>query len=394
VTFLHAVCAVLGYAALLMSAGFALLAALAVGIWRVRFANRPPAPGLPQPPVTILKPLCGAEPGLHTHLRSFCQQDYPTFQIVFGVREPNDPALAVVERIVAEFPALSIDVVIDPQLHGDNYKTSNLLNMMRRARHDLLVIADSDAVVRPDYLGAVTNPLLHPDVGLVTCIYHGVPTKTIWSRLGAMYINEWFVPSVLLAWFFGHRQYSSGQTLCVRRDTLQEIGGLEAIANHIADDYRLGALIRGLGKRIVLSGYEVEVEHHEPTAGALVSHELRWMRTLHVVSPKSFRWMFLSFGMPVALMGLVFTWLGAMALGPAWLLLGVTALARMALYFLHRLRYPRSRHAASIFADLWLLPPRDLLLCWTWLRSFFASSIIWRGSEFNVDAHGVMRRMA
>jgi ceramide glucosyltransferase len=392
-TVLRVLSAILGYSALLISAGFSLMAALAVVTWRLRYANRPPTAGK-QPAVTILKPLCGAEPGLYTHLRSFCEQDYAAFQIVFGVREPTDPALAVVERIIAEFPALSIDVVIDPQLHGDNYKTSNLINMMQRARHDLLVIADSDAVVRPDYLASVTNPLLNPEVGLVTCIYHGVPTKTLWSRLGAMYINEWFVPSVLLAWFFGHRQYSSGQTLCMTRDTLQAIGGLEAIANHIADDYRLGQLIRRLGKRIVLSGYEVEVEHHEPTAGALVSHELRWMRTLHVVSPKSFRWMFLSFGVPVACVGLLFTLMGSVALGPAWLLLGITVAARLALYFVHRLRPHRSGQAGSLFADLWLTPARDLLLCWTWLRSFSASSIIWRGSEFIVDAHGVMRRMA
>jgi ceramide glucosyltransferase len=393
VTVLHALSAIIGFSALLVSAGFSVLASLAVLIWRLRYANKPPEPGL-QPPVTILKPLCGAEPGLYAHLRSFCRQDYPVFQIVFGVRERTDAALAVVERIVAEFPALSIDVVINPQLHGDNYKTSNLINMMQRARHDLLVIADSDAVVRSDYLAAVTNPLLNPDVGLVTCIYHGVPTKTIWSRLGAMYINEWFVPSVLLAWFFGHRQYSSGQTLCVKRDALQAIGGLQAIANHIADDYRLGELIRGLGKRIVLSGYEVEVEHHEPTAAALVSHELRWMRTLHVVSPRSFRWLFLSFGVPMAIIGLLFAWLGTTALGPAWLLLGITVAARLALYFLHRLRPHRTSHAGSMLADLWLTPARDLLLCWTWLRSFSASSIIWRGSEFNVDAHGVMRRTA
>jgi len=393
VTVLHALCALIGFSALLVSAGFSVLTSLAVVIWRLRFANRPPVPGL-QPPITILKPLCGAEPGLYTHLRSFCRQNYPTFQIVFGVRERTDPALAVVERLVAEFPAVAIDVVVDPQLHGDNYKTSNLINMMQRARYDILVIADSDAVVRPDYLAAVTNPLLNPDVGLVTCIYHGVPTKTIWSRLGAMYINEWFVPSVLLAWLFGYRQYSSGQTLCMKRDTLQAIGGLQSIANHIADDFRLGELIRGLGKRIVLSGYEVEVEHHEPTAGALVSHELRWMRTLHVVSPKSFRWMFLSFGVPVAIVGLLFTVLGSTAPVLAWLLFGITVAARLVLYSVHRLRSHRSHPAGSMFADLWLTPARDLLLCWTWLRSFSASSIIWRGSEFNVDAHGVMRRMA
>ena len=387
-TILHAAFALLGFSALLISAGFSMFALLAVLVWRFGYASRSSKPGL-QPPVTILKPLCGAEPGLYTHLRSFCQQQYPDFQIVFGVRERTDAALAVVERMVAEFPTLPIDVVVNPQLHGDNYKTSNLINMMERARHDVLVIADSDAVVGRDYLGVVTQPLLQPDVGLVTCIYRGIPTKTIWSRLGAMYINEWFVPSVLLAWFFGHRQYSSGQTLCMRRDTLQAIGGLQATANHIADDYRLGELVRGVGQRIVLSGYEVEVEHHEPSAGALVSHELRWMRTLHVVRPRSFRWMFFSFALPLAAVGILCALLGSAAPKAAWALFGTTAAARLVLHFAHRLRRDR-----PVFADLWLVPARDLLLCWTWWRSFSASSIVWRGREFNVDAHGVMRRMA
>lgn len=392
-TVLHALFALVGFSALLMSCGFSVFALLAVVVWRLRSAHPAPAPGL-QPPVTILKPLCGAEPDLYRHLRSFCRQSYPSFQIVFGVRERADAALAVVERLVAEFPELPIDVVINPQLHGDNYKTSNLINMMQRARYDFLVIADSDAAVGSDYLGAVTNPLLNPEVGLVTCIYRGVPTKTIWSRLGAMYINEWFVPSVLLAWLFGHRQYSSGQTLCMRRDTLQAIGGLQSTANHIADDYRLGELVRGLGQRIVVSGYEVDVEHHEPSAAALVSHEVRWMRTLRAVRPRSFRWMFLSFAVPVAVIGVLFASLGSTALGAAWLLLGITAAARLALYFAHRLRPDRSGQARSMFGDLWLMPARDVLLCWTWLRSFSASRIVWRGSEFDVDAHGVMRHMA
>jgi ceramide glucosyltransferase len=388
VTVLRALCSILGLSTLVVSAGFSAFVLLAVIAWRARFVRKPGNPQA-QPPVTILKPLCGAEPGLYTHLRSFCQQLYPTYQIVFGVRDASDPALAVAERLVAEFPSVMIDLVVDPQLHGDNYKTSNLINMMQRARYDILVIADSDAVVRPDYLSVVTAPLVQPDVGLVTCIYRGVPTETIWSRLGAMYINEWFVPSVLLAWFFGHRQYASGQTLCLRRDTLEAIGGLQAISSHIADDYLLGELVRSVGQRIVLSGYEVEVEHHEPSATALLRHELRWMRTLHVVRPRSFRWMFFSFTLPLAVIGLLLACIGAGAGGLAWSLFAMTGATRLALYFAQRLR-----GRGPVFADLWLVPARDFLLCWTWWRSFAASSITWRGSEFNVDAHGMMRRMA
>jgi ceramide glucosyltransferase len=392
--FLHALFSIVGLAALTIAAGFSGTALLAVLIWRACFAgkrgNPEVQPAAPVRAVTILKPLCGAEPGLYTHLRSFCQQQYPEFQIVFGVRDRADPALGVVERIVAEFPGVTIDVVVNPQLHGDNYKTSNLINMMRQARYGILVISDSDAVVGPDYLSVVTAPLLERDVGLVTCIYRAVPTETVWSRLGAMYVNDWFMPSVLVAWLFGHRQYASGQTLCIRRDTLQAIGGLQAVAKHLADDFRLGELVRGLGQRIVLSSYEVEAEHHEPSADALLRHELRWMCTLHAVRPGSFRWMFFTFSLPLALVGALLASAGIGAVGAAWTLFAMTGVSRLALHFTQR-PYGRRR---AMFSDLWLVPARDLLLCWAWGRSFSASSITWRGSEFEVDDRGVMRRLA
>ena len=388
-TVVYAIFAVIGNCLLLIAAGFSCIALLAVMIWHNR-RIRPSAYPNPRPPVTVLKPLCGAEPDLYVQLRSFCQQDYPDFQIIFGVRDPADVALAVVERLVAEFPSLPIDVVVDSRQHGDNYKISNLINMLERARHDVLVIADSDAMVTADYLGVVTAPLLDPGVGLVTCIYRSVPTATIWSRLGAMYINEWFVPSVLLAWFFGQRQFASGQTLCFRRDTLQAIGGLRAIGSHLADDFRLGELVRGLGQRIVLSHFEVDVKQHEPNAAALLRHELRWMRTLRVVKPRSFRGMFFSFSLPLAMCGILLASLGAHGTSAsAWLLFAFTVAARLSLHVLHRLR-----RGSSILSDLWLVPVRDLLLSWVWCRSFANSSIIWRGSEFDVDAHGMMRRSA
>jgi ceramide glucosyltransferase len=388
-TIVHAISGLLGISLLLIAAGFSGTALLAVLFWRARRIRPPPYPEL-NPPITVLKPLCGAEPDLYMQLRSFCQQDYGDFQIIFGVRDPADIALAVVERLVEEFPSLPIDVVVNSRQHGDNYKISNLMNMVDRARHDVLVIADSDAMVAPDYLRAVTAPLADPGVGLVTCIYRSVPTATIWSRLGAMYVNEWFVPSVLLAWLFGQRQFASGQTLCFRRDTLQAIGGLLAIGSHLADDFRLGELIRGLGQRIELSHYEVEVRHHEPSATALLRHELRWMRTLRVVKPRSFRGMFFSFSLPLAMIGILLASLGAHgASGIAWLLFAFTVAARLALHVIHRLP-----GGSSILSDLWLVPARDLLLAWIWCRSFANTSILWRGSEFDVDAHGMMRRTA
>jgi ceramide glucosyltransferase len=341
------------------------------------------------PPVTVLKPLCGAEPGLYQSLRSFCRQDYPEFQLIFGVRDPADPACAVVTRLAAEFPSIPIELVIDPQLHGSNHKISNLLNMLPYARHDLLVMADSDAFADADYLAAVTAPLLDRDVGLVTCIYRGAPTRRVWSRLGAMYVNEWYVPSVLLAWLFGHQGYVSGQTVCLRRDTLQAIGGLSPLANHLADDYLLGELVRAVGLRIVLSPYVLQGEHHEPTFDSFARHELRWMRTLRVLRPRSFRLIFFSFSLPLAVIGL----LAAAADSPPpvylWALFGITVAARLVLHFAHRIRDRRVS-----LSDLWLLPVRDALICWIWCRSFFTSRVTWRGSEFDVDADGVMHPLS
>jgi ceramide glucosyltransferase len=382
---IHVLIGILGVVTLALAAAYTLLALVAVLVWGRRKAV---AAALGLPPVTVLKPLCGAEPGLYENLRTFCLQEYPQFQIVFGISEDTDPALAVVTRLVHEFPALAIDVVVNPQQHGHNRKISSLINMLEHADHDMLVMADSDAFVRPDYLTSVTAPLLDRKVGLVTCLYHGEPTRPVWSRLGAMYINEWYMPSVLLAWLFGHQNYVSGQTLCMRRDTLQAIGGLRGIADHLADDYELGQQVRRLGLRIVLSSYVLKAEHHEPTLQSLVGHELRWMRTLCVLKPRSFRFIFFTFSLPLALLGLLLVIPESYFTTVALPLFQVTVAARLALHLEHRIRDRR-----SLFADLWLLPARDLLICWVWCRSFFTSRFTWRGSDFHVGADGIMRKV-
>jgi ceramide glucosyltransferase len=382
----HLLITLLGFACLGAAAGYALITAVAALAWRMQrrrtILRR-------RPPVTVLKPLCGAEPGLYEHLRSFCRQDYPEFQIVFGVRDPGDPACAVVKQLAVEFPSLAIALVIDPRLHGSNLKISNLINMLPYAHHDLMAMADSDAFVESDYLDTVTAPLLDPKVGVVTCVYRSMPTQRLWSRLGAMYINEWYVPSVLLARLFGHQGYVSGQTICLRRDTLQSIGGLGTLADHLADDYRLGELVRDLGLKIVLSPYRVKGVHHEPNLESLTRHEVRWMRTIRVLRPVSFRLIFLTFSLPLAALGIAAAAVGSSLSAAAWILFGTTALARLVLHFVHRL----GDHRAAI-SDLWLLPLRDLLICWVWFRTFFTSHVTWRGNEFDVDADGVMHPLS
>jgi ceramide glucosyltransferase len=376
-----------GYASLVIAAGYSIVALTAVLAWR-NYTSRPrPIPPL-QPPVTVLKPLCGAEPGLYEHLRSFCRQQHAQFQIVFGVLDTADPALAVVARLIQEFPELPIDTVVNPQRHGHNNKTSNLINMLTKARHPVLLIADSDIEVRPDYLATVTAPLADESVGLVTCLSQDSPTPGLWSHLGAMYVNEWYFPSVMLAWLFGHQGYASGQTLCLRRSTLEAIGGLHAFVDQLADDYQLGQLVRKQGLRIVLSPYEIQAAHHEPDLAALRHHELRWMGTLHIVRPWSFRMIFLTFSLMLALIGVSLT-TGAPGHGVAWALFGLTAVARCGLHIVHRLRAGR-----PLLEDILLVPVRDLLTCWIWCQSFFSRRMTWRGYEFDVDSTGLMRRVA
>jgi ceramide glucosyltransferase len=381
------IAAIAASAILALAAIYAMLVLIAVLVWRARRARY--ATGS-LPPVTVLKPLCGAEPGLYAHLRSYCEQDYPEFQLIFGVRDPADPALAVVARLVSEFPQLAIDVVVNAQQHGSNCKISNLINMTECARHDLLVMADSDTWVRPDYLKSVTAPFLDRGVGLVTCVYCDVPTTGVWSRVGAMYINEWYVPLVVLGWLFGHRAYVSGQTLCLRRATLEAVGGLPALADQLADDYRLGELVRAQGLRIVLSPYLVHAEHHEPDLDALTYHELRWMSTIRVLQPLSFAFLFASFTLPLALLGATLIPAEPSSLATLlWALVAVAIAARLLVHLVHRLGGDR-----PLLADLWLLPLRDLLLAWFWCRSFFTSRITWRGNEFAVDSAGIMRRVS
>lgn len=376
---------IVGLAGLTIAAGYALLAVIAVLAWHMRRMPKESRPLFP--PLTILKPLCGAEPGLYENLRSFCEQDYPEFQIVFGVLDPADAALSVVERLVAEFPSLPIDVVINSQLHGGNRKTSNLINLLAQARHDVLVMADSDARVGPDYLKTVSAPLLDREVGLVTCIFRGIAMPRLWSRLGAMYINEWYMPSVLLARLFGHQGYVSGQTICLRRETLQAMGGLRVIANHLADDYQLGERVRGLGLRIVLSHYLPTVEHDEASFDSLSRHELRWMSTIRILRPRSFRLIFFTFSLPLAALAIVLNAADPVFSTAAWALFELTVVARLTLYGVYRPRGDR-----SLLSDLWLVPVRDLLICWVWWRSFFTSRVTWRGREFDVDARGIMHQ--
>jgi ceramide glucosyltransferase len=267
--------------------GQAVFGALAVR----RFSRRVSQPlrlGHDRPAVTVLKPLHGDEPLLENALASLLMQVYDRFQVVVGVQNPGDPALAVVARLRARFPGADIAVVVDSTEHGANRKVSNLINMMPLAKHEVLVIADSDVHVAPDYLDRIVAELAVPGTGLVTTVYTGLPaTMSLPAALGATTITHGFLPGALMSRALG-RQDCLGATMALRRETLAGIGGLRALADHIADDHILGKLVLAKGLTIRMAATITATTVPETAMPDLFQHELRWARTILALVPREY----------------------------------------------------------------------------------------------------------
>jgi ceramide glucosyltransferase len=353
---------------------------LGFSAWAVRRlvpAAAPRGGGAPSA-VSVLKPLCGVDAELAANLRSFCRQDHPAFQIVFGVREADDPAIRVVRRIMQELPTADLVLVIDGRCRGRNLKVANLHNMLPAARHPVLVLADSDMRVAPNYLAAITAPLADPAIGIVTCLYRGVPAGGVWSRLACLHVNHGFLPQAALAHAIGAGAGCFGASIALRRETLERIGGLAAVEDALADDYALGAAVRRAGGRIELSPCLVDNIIAEPSLAALFRHELRWARTIRLVAP----WGFLGsvVTQPVMLAAV------AVVLGA----LPVAAPAMLATAFLCRCAAVRAvdRALALPPSPLHLVPFRDLLSFTVFVASFFARRVEWRDRTFRVGPRG------
>jgi ceramide glucosyltransferase len=344
-------------------------------------ASRPSGPETPG--VTLLKPLCGAETETYACLRSFCDQAYPDFQVIFGVADPHDPVIGVVKRLQQEFTHRDLQIVVDAKQHGSSRKVSNLINMMTCARHDYLVVSDSDVRVTRDYLAKVVAPLQDPGVGIVTCPYRGVSRGGLWSLLETLFINEWFMPSVQVAAIAGSRSFAFGASIAIKRDVLCRIGGFMSIVNQLADDYRLGERTRRLGLRTVLSNVVVEIAVAERSFTELIGHELRWLRTIRAVRPRSYSFCFITFTTPVALMGTCLS-RGAQT---ALTLLAVAALARI---FLHL----KTRHSSASAAQLMIIPIRDMLSLSLWGWGFITHRVRWRDDHLEVTRDGSVELVA
>ncbi len=328
--------------------------------------------------MTILKPLHGDEPGLFENLSSFCAQDYPApVQVLCGARDARDPAIVAVERLKAAFPGADLQLVVDGAAHGANLKVANLIAMARHARHDCIVMADSDIGVEPRYLEKVTAALAASGVGAATCLYHGAAAAGFWSRLAALAIDAHFLPNVLVGLRTGLAKPCFGSTIALARERLADIGGFEAFADRLADDYAVGDAVRARGLRVAIPSMLVAHSCSETSFLDLWRHELRWARTIRSVDPLGYAGSFVTHPLAWALIAVA---AGSPASGAA---AGVLAIAsRMAL-----LRAVR-RNFALAAPPYWLLPVRDLLSFAVFVWSFCGRDLAWRGRNYRIRAGG------
>ena len=328
-------------------------------------------------PVSVLKPLHGREPGLSGRLESLLGQHYAApVQIICGLHDARDPAIETVKQLSAG--GGSIEVKTDAREHGSNRKVSNLINMVSLARHDILVIADSDIEVGSDYLERLTAELEAPEVGAVTCPYHGVPVQGIWSRCAALGVNCHFLPNAILAIVFGLAQPCFGATIAMRRGVLAAIGGFKAFADDLADDYMIGKAVRSSGRRVAVAPFSVGHVCRHDRLGSFLAQELRAARTIRSLAPVGYVGTLISHPFPLALLAA----LGGAAYGIE--LVAIALICRLTLCFCvaHAFRLPRQPYG--------LIPVQDVLAFAVFIASFFGSAVRWRGFRGRVRPDGTL----
>ncbi len=341
-----------------------------------RFAAQPAAAPPVAVPVSILKPLCGVEPLTELALESFFLVEYPSFQLVFGVQSATDPVLEIVARLRARYPAHDVTVVIDATLHGSNRKVSNLINMLTVAKHETLVMSDADIHVPPYFLNSVISALQEPNAGLVTTLYTALPgTPHLATTLGANQINYSFLPGALLARRLG-RQDCLGVTMALTRETLALVGGLQAVANHLADDQVLGRLVRAKGYALTLANVIPATTVPEANFTELFFHELRWARTIRALVP-------VAYAASVLQISLFWAMLCVIASGGHWLAWLLFFAVLMIRYALAQRIDAALRLAKS--GDAWLFVVRDVVSAIIYVASFCGNSVNWRGQKMQAD---------
>ncbi len=336
-------------------------------------------PGDFAPPVSVLKPVRGMDYELYRNLRSFCEQDYPNFEILVGMESPDDPAFPVIQRLKREFPGVPIRIVIaEPE--GINRKAGILEVLSRQARHPVLVISDSDVRVRPDYLRHVVSPLKDSRIGVVTAFYRGVELQTVAARVEALYFNVSLLPSATIGLHWLDMGYAFGATIAVRREDLDGIGSFRAFADHLADDYEIGARIRAQGKKVHFSRYIVDLVLGPVKWRELWQRQLRWMRCSWVSRPMESPGLAFVFSIPLSLLVGLLT--GFSLLSRVLILLSLVVRFTVGWLFLGCIGYTELR------SSLLLVPLVDVLHFALWLAAPLGRRVSWRGREYILRRDG------
>ncbi len=330
------------------------------------------------PPVSILKSLKGLDPHMYAAFRSHCVLDYPEYEILFGVSDPQDPAFALVSRLREEFPTRNLRVVSCPLQLGLNGKVSNLAQMLELARFEHVLINDSDILVEPDYLSRVMAPFVDQKVGMTTTLYRALAGRTLGSKLEALGISTDFMGGVLLAREMEHGiRFGLGATIATTKTVLRKIGGLEPLADYLGDDYELGARAAEAAYRIELPDAVVETALPDYTFAEFWAHQLRWARNIKDRRPSQYFGLIATFGLAWAILAV----LAAPRAWWTWLILAITAATRLAAALVCGTQVLRDR---QVLRDAWLIPLRDFVALAIWIASFGSHQIEWRGLRFRL----------
>jgi len=338
------------------------------------------------PPLTVLKPICGLDSNAYQNMASFCQQDYPEYQIVFSVRDQQDPGVEIVNKIINNFPDLNIQLLVSDRTIGTNLKVSNLANAATAAKYPLLLIADSDIHVGSDYLQRVIQPLRDPKVGVVTCLYRSLVEGWL-AAFEALEISTKFHPSVLVARKLNEIKFAFGSTILIRQAVLDAIGGFVAIADYLADDFQLGNLPAQAGYKVVLSDYVVDHVLTTESITNLIQHQIRWARATRVSRPWGYLGLIFTHGLVTSLLFLLAT-RGSML---GWVILGITWSTRLIMGWIVGVRSLKDPVARKFF---WLIPLRDFLSFVLWCYSFVGDTIKWRGQKLKLLKGGKLVAIA
>ncbi len=348
-----------------------------------RFFSRPLpslAPG-PQPGVSVLKPLKGLEPGARECLESFLTQDYRPYQVLFGVSDPGDPAIPLLNELRQDYPHLDLEILVCPQSLGLNPKISTLRQLEPRARYGLLVISDSDVKVGSDFLRHTVAALLEPGTGLVSCPYRAGPAATLGARLEALTISGDFIPSVAAAFYVEGIRFALGAAMALTRPALGSIGGLAALADFLADDYQLGYRVSQAGFQVGLLPLVVETQNPGLSLRQYLAHQLRWARTYRVCRPGGY----LAYGITHALVySLACFFLSGGAPAALGLVAATLALRAAVAYFSEH----RCLKGHLTLKAIALLPLKDVISFSLWLLSFLGGGVTWKDRRYRITPEG------